>query len=107
LLTFSLATAGVSIFNTSARDAISWYYPHVWHSYPYEYPRVTFEETELARGFYYTAGIESFISTMETSALMGMNVAQLIMDDYLEVMGRLKVQDLAGSEARKRESEEL
>lgn len=67
-------------------DAISWYYPHVWKSYPYEYPRVTFEELELARGFYYTSGIESFISTMETSALMGMNVAQLIVDDYLEVL---------------------
>jgi prenylcysteine oxidase/farnesylcysteine lyase len=67
-------------------DAISWYYPHVWKSYPYEYPRITFEELELARGFYYTSGIESFISTMETSALMGMNVAQLIVDDYLQVL---------------------
>ena len=44
---------------------------------------------------------------METSALMGMNVAQLIMDDYLEVMGELKVQDSAGSGARKGGSEEL
>jgi hypothetical protein len=49
------------------------------------YPRVSFEEIELARGFYYTSGIESFISTMETSALSGMNVAQLIVDDYLQV----------------------
>jgi prenylcysteine oxidase/farnesylcysteine lyase len=65
---------------------ISWYYPHTWKSYPYEYPRVTFEELELARGFYYTSGIESFISTMETSALMGMNVAQLIVDDYLQIL---------------------
>jgi prenylcysteine oxidase/farnesylcysteine lyase len=47
---------------------------------------VTFEELELAPGFYYTSGIESFISTMETSALMGMNVAQLIVNDYLEVL---------------------
>jgi prenylcysteine oxidase / farnesylcysteine lyase len=47
---------------------------------------VTFEDPELARGFYYTSGIESFISTMETSALMGMNVAQLIIDDYLDVV---------------------
>lgn len=65
---------------------ISWYYPHIWKSYPYEYPRVTFEELELARGFYYTGGIESFISTMETSALMGMNIAQLAVDDYLQVL---------------------
>jgi prenylcysteine oxidase/farnesylcysteine lyase len=29
--------------------------------------------------------MESFISTMETSALMGMNVAQLIVDDYQQL----------------------
>jgi prenylcysteine oxidase / farnesylcysteine lyase len=97
----------MSIFNTTAGDAISWYYPHVWHSYPYEYPRVTFEDLELARGLYYTAGIESFISTMETSALMGMNVAQLILDDYLEIMGKLNVQDATGSMAQKVGLEEL
>ena len=68
-----------------SNDAITWYYPHVWHSYPYEYPRVTFEDPELARGFYYTSGMESFISTMETSALMGMNVAQLIVHDYQQL----------------------
>jgi prenylcysteine oxidase / farnesylcysteine lyase len=68
---------------------------------------VTFEETELAKGLYYTSGIESFISTMETSALMGMNVARLIMDDYLEIMGKLNVQDLAGFVAQKSGSEEL
>ena len=54
----------------------------MWHSYPIEYPRVTFEEIELARNFYYTSGIETFISCMETSALMGMNVARLIVDDF-------------------------
>lgn len=47
---------------------------------------MTFEELELAPGFYYTSGIESFISTMETSALMGMNVAQLIVNDHLEIL---------------------
>ena len=66
--------------------AISWYYPHVWNSYPYELPRLTFEELELARGFYYTSGMESFISTMETSALMGMNVARLVVDDYTDLL---------------------
>lgn len=65
--------------------AISWYYPHVWQSYPVEYPRITFEDPELARGFYYTSGMESFISTMETSALMGMNVAQLIVNDFQQL----------------------
>lgn len=47
---------------------------------------MTFEEIELARGFYYTSGMESFISTMETNALMGMNVAQLIVNDYLHLI---------------------
>lgn len=57
----------------------------MWQSYPYEYPRVTFEDPELARGFYYTSGMESFISTMETNALMGMNVAKLVVDDYQQL----------------------
>ena len=51
---------------------------------------MTFEDLELATGFYYTSGIESFISTMETSALMGMNVAQLIVDDFQEREAELK-----------------
>ncbi|KAI9731446.1 MAG: hypothetical protein M1818_007836 [Claussenomyces sp. TS43310] len=76
----------VSDLTKEASDKISWYYPHVWQAYPYEYPRITFDELELARGLYYTSGMESFISTMETSALMGMNVAQLIVDDLLGVM---------------------
>jgi prenylcysteine oxidase / farnesylcysteine lyase len=55
---------------------------------------VTFEDSELGKGFYYTSGIESFISTMETSALMGKNVAQLIMDDFLGVMDQTRVQGI-------------
>lgn len=62
---------------------ISWYYPHWFHSYPIELPRVTFQDPILADGLYYTSGMESFVSTMETSALMGMNVARLILDDML------------------------
>ncbi|KAF8250165.1 Prenylcysteine oxidase [Wilcoxina mikolae CBS 423.85] len=65
-------------------SAVTWIYRHVWKAYPYEYPRVTFEETKLADGLWYTAGIESFISTMETSSLMGMNVAKLIVDEWTE-----------------------
>jgi prenylcysteine oxidase/farnesylcysteine lyase len=76
----------LSTINIDSGDAITWFYPHVWHSYPFEYPRVTFEEIELARWFYYTSGIESFISTMETSSLMGKNVARLIVDDYIRVL---------------------
>jgi prenylcysteine oxidase/farnesylcysteine lyase len=33
---------------------------------------------------WYTSGIERFISTMETSALMGKNVARLVVDGWLE-----------------------
>ncbi|KAF8866212.1 Prenylcysteine oxidase [Acephala macrosclerotiorum] len=105
------------LLNTSISDNfelsedLTWFYPHVWQSYPYEYPRVTFEDPELARGFYYTGGMESFISTMETSALMGMNVARLVVDDYLQLeqdtgrgMGEEK-QKFVGEEKKGHEEE--
>lgn len=64
---------------------ISWYHPTWFHSYPVELPRVTFQDPIVGQGVYYTSGIEGFISTMETSALMGMNVARLIADDFTDV----------------------
>ncbi|KAI2634641.1 prenylcysteine oxidase [Xylaria nigripes] len=63
-------------------DPISWIHAAIFHPYPQLLPRVTFQDPVLRDGLYYTSGIESFISTMETSALMGMNVARLIIDDY-------------------------
>jgi prenylcysteine oxidase/farnesylcysteine lyase len=42
--------------------------------------------------------MESFISTMETSALMGMNVAQLIIDDLTEIFDRLDKQKVMAAE---------
>lgn len=60
---------------------ITWHHAHVFNSYPIELPRVTFQDPVVGNGVYYTSGIESFISTMETSALMGMNVARLVADD--------------------------
>lgn len=69
-------------------EDVSWIYRKIWHSYPYEYPRVTFEELRLDGGeegqgsLWYTSGIESFISTMETSSLMGMNIARLIVNEW-------------------------
>ncbi|KAM7188092.1 Prenylcysteine lyase domain containing protein [Rhypophila sp. PSN 637] len=63
---------------------ISWYYPHVFNSYPKALPRVTFQDPVVGQGIYYTSGMESFISTMETSALMGKNVARLVIDEILE-----------------------
>ncbi|KAJ4290863.1 hypothetical protein N0V90_010059 [Kalmusia sp. IMI 367209] len=61
---------------------VSWINHWVIHSYPYEYPRVTFDNIILDDGLWYTSSIESFISTMETSALSGKNVAQLISNKW-------------------------
>jgi prenylcysteine oxidase / farnesylcysteine lyase len=64
------------------KSDVSWSYEKKWHSYPFEYPRVTFDDPNLdGAGLWYTSGMESFISTMETSALMGKNVAKLIVDE--------------------------
>lgn len=62
---------------------VTWYYPHVFYSYPQAIPRVTFQDPILGPGLYYTSGMESFISTMETNALMGKNVARLVVDSLL------------------------
>jgi prenylcysteine oxidase/farnesylcysteine lyase len=62
--------------------SVGWIHHKLWYSYPREYPRVTFEEIELDEGLWYTSGIESFISTMETSALSGKNVARLVRDKW-------------------------
>ena len=64
------------------KNEISWFYEKLWYPYPILYPRVTFEETVLAPNVWYTSGIESFISTMETSALMGRNVAALMVQSW-------------------------
>lgn len=44
---------------------------------------MTFQDPVVGEGVYYTSGMESFISCMETTALMGKNVARLIVDDIL------------------------
>ncbi|KAJ5751615.1 hypothetical protein N7520_008532 [Penicillium odoratum] len=64
------------------KSEVSWFHEKVWHPYPLMYPRVTFEEALLAPSVWYTSGIESFISTMETSALMGRNVAALMVQSW-------------------------
>ncbi|KAI5855313.1 Prenylcysteine lyase-domain-containing protein [Tricharina praecox] len=63
-------------------EQVTWLHRHIWKSYPYVYPRVTFDETKLANGLWYTGAVEAFISTMETSSLMGMNVAKLMVDEW-------------------------
>jgi len=74
------------------KDDITWVHEKYWHSYPYEIPTETFENFTLSfsnsdssdpdavSGLWYLSGMESFISTMETNALAGMNVAKLIID---------------------------
>ena len=71
--------------STEQPSPISWYHPTWFHSYPLGLPRVTFQDPVVGDGVYYTSGIEGFISTMETSALMGMNVARLIADEFAGV----------------------
>lgn len=66
------------------KNDISWLYEKSWDSYPYLPPRVTFDDPQLDTNLWYTSGIESFISTMETSSLMGMNVARQIVDGWDE-----------------------
>ncbi|KAJ5748870.1 uncharacterized protein N7511_010566 [Penicillium nucicola] len=74
-------SSNMTIGDISKND-ISWFHEKLWNPYPVLYPRVTFEDTLLAPGVWYTGGIESFISTMETSALMGRNVATLIFQSW-------------------------
>ncbi|KAL8999626.1 MAG: hypothetical protein Q9169_001586 [Polycauliona sp. 2 TL-2023] len=81
--------------------AISWIYEKRWDSYPYLPPISQFADMRLAMTMddkseteqgeeveedriWYTSGIESFISSMETSSLMGMNVARLVVDGWME-----------------------
>ncbi|KAI0409269.1 prenylcysteine oxidase [Xylaria palmicola] len=94
--------------NTEKDDSvvlpISWFHATVFHSYPQKYPRVTFQDPILGNGLYYTSGIESFISTMETSALMGMNVARLIVDDYAGIT-RVEKGDLGAMHAVPKQEE--
>lgn len=79
---------GFSVANDSSapisKADISWIHTKVWHSYPRLHPRVTFDDPQLdeAGRLWYTSGIEGFIATMETSSLMGMNVAKLVVNGW-------------------------
>jgi len=61
---------------------VSWIHRKLWAAYPREFPRVTFDEVRLDAGLWYSSSIEPFISTMETSALSGKNVARLVRDAW-------------------------
>ncbi|KAL9609570.1 MAG: hypothetical protein Q9167_005663 [Letrouitia subvulpina] len=74
---------GDSTKGKAKTKAITWIYEKRWDSYPYLPPRVTFEGTRLdGKGLWYTSGVEGFISTMETSALMGANVGELVVRSW-------------------------
>jgi len=65
------------------KDQVTWIHRKLWQSYPYGFPRSRFEKLRLDDGIWYTAGMEGFISTMETSALSGANVARLLVDELI------------------------
>ena len=66
------------------KSDVSWTFTKIWNSYPYLPPRAQFPAIKLYDNLYYTSGIETFISTMETSSLMGKNVAKLIANAWEE-----------------------
>ncbi|RJE23463.1 Prenylcysteine [Aspergillus sclerotialis] len=84
LLDLNITTPSESWISDLPKNDISWYHEKTWNPYPFLYPRVTFDEPSLAAGIWYTGGIESFISTMETSALMGRDVASLMARSWEE-----------------------
>lgn len=65
-----------SLFSENAN--ISWVHRKEWRSYPYIRPLENFPDFELDDGLYYLNTMETLMSTMETSALVGANVAALI-----------------------------
>lgn len=83
---FSPAPVDDSFFKHILGGAdVSWIRRKVWKSYPYLPPRVTFEPQLLQPGLWYTSGIESFISTMETGSLAGKNVAKLVVESLTSI----------------------
>jgi prenylcysteine oxidase/farnesylcysteine lyase len=70
---------------TGGSSPITWYNPHIFQAYPKAAPRTTFQDPIVGSGVYYTSGMEAFLSTMETNALMGKNIARLIVDNMLGV----------------------
>lgn len=81
--TFLGEILGVQPRQADDQSEVSWIYRKIWQSYPQETPRTSFEKLRLEKNLWYTAGIESFISTMETSALSGKNIARLIVDGWI------------------------
>ena len=64
---------------------VTWKYEKTWNAYPYEYPRHNFEPHWLADNLWYTGGMDSFISTMETNALMGRKVGHALVERWMHI----------------------
>lgn len=57
---------------------LTWIHRKLWQSYPYLSPIDNFIDFKLDDNLYYLNTMETFISTMETSALAGANVAAIL-----------------------------
>lgn len=83
LLGFELDPSASPYISDIPLADVSWSHVKEWKSYPFELPRVTFESLKLDdHQLYYTNAIEPFISTMETSSLIGSNIAALIANQW-------------------------
>lgn len=104
--------AGEEADEHQQQEVFTWLTRKQWDAYPILNPTATFEDIRLVGngkgeggggggGIWYTSGIESFISTMETSSLMGANVARLVVDGWWDDAGG------AGKVEKEGEGEEL
>jgi prenylcysteine oxidase/farnesylcysteine lyase len=75
--------------NKNKENVITWIYRQTFEgAYPQDGPTSVYDDIKLAEGLWYTAGIETFVSTLETSSLMGMNVAKLIVKEWNDAATR-------------------
>ncbi|KAK6544199.1 hypothetical protein TWF694_000902 [Orbilia ellipsospora] len=73
-------------------NALTWSYRKLWQAYPIEEPRSTFQEAQLDFGLWYTAGMEAFISCMETMSLSGKNVAANVVEGWTTARRNAEIQ---------------
>ncbi|KAL5594312.1 uncharacterized protein BROUX77_007659 [Berkeleyomyces rouxiae] len=67
------------------RSPISWYHSESFFAYPTGNPQGAIQPHIFKKGLWCTSTMETFTSSMESSALMGKNVAKLITMSYEEV----------------------
>ncbi|KAF3942022.1 hypothetical protein ABW19_dt0200058 [Dactylella cylindrospora] len=68
--------------STDKEESLTWVYRKTWNAYPIAEPKSVFQEQQLDFGLWYTAGLEPFISCMETMSLSGKNVAANIVESW-------------------------